>query len=72
MEFVPFLVKFSSAATYNPTFLKDLYLKKRFYVLFDKWYLEHPKFQKWTLENIYFMTRQKNNAGNTSFEEFKD
>lgn len=70
MEDVPCLVKFSSAATHDHTFLRELELKKGSYVVFDKGYVDYGQYQKWTLEDIYFVTRQKDNARYTSLEEF--
>jgi transposase len=70
MEDVPCLIKFSNAATHDHTFLKDLELKKGSYVVFDKGYVDYEQYQQWTLEDIYFVTRQKDNARYTSIEEF--
>lgn len=70
MEDVPCLIKFSNAATHDHTFLKDLELKKGSYVVFDKGYVDYGQYQRWTLEDIYFVTRQKDNARYTSLEEF--
>lgn len=70
MEDVPCLIKFSSAATHDHAFLKELELKKGSYVVFDKGYVDYAQYQKWTLEDIYFVTRQKDNARYTSLEEF--
>lgn len=70
MEDVPCLVKFSSAATHDHTFLKGLELKKGSYVVFDKGYVDYAQYQKWTLGDVYFVTRQKDNARYTSLEEF--
>jgi hypothetical protein len=70
MEDVPCLVKFSSAATHDHTFLKELELKKGSYVVFDKGYVDYQQYQKWILEDVYFVTRQKDNARYTSLEEF--
>jgi len=70
MEDVPCLIKFSSAATHDHTFLKDLELKKGSYVVFDKGYVDYQQYQKWILDDIYFVTRQKDNARYTSLEEF--
>lgn len=69
-EDVPCLIKFSSAATHDHTFLKDLNLKKGSYVVFDKGYVDYKQYQSWTLEDVYFVTRQKENAKYTSIEEF--
>lgn len=71
MEDVPCLVKFSSAATHDHTFLKDLKLKKGSYVVFDKGYVDYQQYEQWSLEEIYFVTRQKENAVYTSIEEFE-
>ncbi len=70
MEDVPCLVKFSSAATHDHTFLKELDLKKGSFVVFDKGYVDYEQYQQWTLDNIYFVTRQKDNARYTGLEEF--
>lgn len=69
-EDVPCLIKFSSAATHDHTFLKDLNLKKGSYVVFDKGYVDYEQYQSWTLEDVYFVTRQKDNARYTSIKEF--
>lgn len=70
MEDVPCLIKFSDAATHDHIFLKELDLKKGSYVVFDKGYVDYEQYQQWTLDGIYFVTRQKSNARYTSLEEF--
>lgn len=70
MEDVPCLVQFSSVATHDHTFLKELDLKKGSYVVFDKGYLDYQQYDQWTLDDIYFVTRQKENAVYTSIDEF--
>lgn len=70
MEDVPCLIKFTSAATHNHEFLKDLDLKKGSYVVFDKGYVDYGQYRQWTLDDIYFVTRQKSNARYTGIEEF--
>ncbi|MBO3100323.1 IS4 family transposase [Gelidibacter pelagius] len=70
MEDVPCLIKFSSAATHDHLFLKELDLKRGSYIVFDKGYIDYQQYQKWTLDEIYFVTRQKSNARYTSLEEF--
>ena len=70
MEDVPCLIKFSDAATHDHTFLKELDLKKGSYVVFDKGYVDYQQYEQWTLDGIYFVTRQKSNARYTSLEEF--
>jgi hypothetical protein len=69
-EDVPCLVRFSSAATHDHTFLKELDLKKGSFVVFDKGYVDYQQYHNWTLDDIYFVTRQKDNAVYQSIEEF--
>ena len=70
MEDVPCLVKFSSAATHDHTFLKELELKKGSFVVFDKGYVDYKQYSKWSIEQVYFVTRQKDNAAYKSLDEF--
>ncbi len=69
-EDVPCLVRFTSAATHDHTFLKELDLKKGSFVVFDKGYVDYLQYHNWTLDDIYFVTRQKDNAVYKSLEEF--
>jgi len=59
LEDVPCLVRFSSAATHDHTFLRELDLKKGSFVVFDKAYTDYRQFFEWTQQDIYFVTRQK-------------
>ncbi len=70
LEDVPCLVRFSSAATHDHTFLKDLNLEKGSFVVFDKAYNDYLQYLQWTKDEIYFVTRQKDNAVYKSIEEF--
>ncbi len=70
VEDVPSLVRFSSAATHDHTFLKNLELKKGSIVVFDKGYNDYNQYLRWTLEGVYFVTRQKDNAVYKSVEEY--
>ncbi len=70
MEDVPCLIRFTSAATHDHTFLKDLKLEKGSFVVFDKAYNDYLQYLQWTLDDIYFVTRQKDNAVYKSIKEF--
>lgn len=70
LEDVPCLIRFSEAATHDHILLKDLELKKGSFVVFDKGYNDYLQYLQWTLDGIYFVTRQKTNAAYTSIEEF--
>lgn len=70
LEDVPCLVRFSSAATHDHTFLKELELKKGSFVVFDKGYNDYGQYARWNVEGVFFVTRQKTNALYTSLQEF--
>ena len=70
LEDVPCLVRFSSAATHDHTFLKELNLEKGSFVVFDKAYNDYLQYLEWTLNDIYFVTRQKDNAVYKNIKEF--
>jgi hypothetical protein len=69
-EDVPCLVRFTSAATHDHTFLKELDLKKGSFVVFDKGYVDYLQYHNWTLDEVFFVTRQKDNAVYKSLDEF--
>lgn len=68
-EDVPCLLNFTSAATHDHQFLKKLELKKGSFVVFDKGYNDYQRYFLWTLEGVYFVTRQKENAVYESIAE---
>lgn len=70
LEDVPCLVRFTSAATHDHTFLKDLNLEKGSFVVFDKAYNDYQQFAQWIDDDIYFVTRQKENARYIGIKEF--
>ena len=70
-EDVPTLIRFSSAATHDHVFLKDLELKKGSIVVFDKGYNDYIQYLQWSLDGVYFVTRQKDNAVYESIDEFE-
>ena len=69
MEDVPCLIRFSSAATHDHIFLKELNLEKGSFVVFDKAYNDYLQYLQWSLDDIYFVTRQKDNAVYKSIKE---
>ena len=71
LEDVPCLVRFSSAANHDHTFLKEFNLEKDSFVVFDKAYNDYLQYLQWTQDDIHFVTRQKGNAFYTSIEEFE-
>lgn len=68
-EDVPSLVVFTSAATHDHVFLKELQLRKGSIVVFDKAYTDYLQFSQWTLDGVFFVTRMKDNAVYESLQE---
>jgi hypothetical protein len=62
LEDVPHLVRFSSAARHDHTFLEDLKLTEGSFVVFDKGYTDYSQYQQWSQQKVFFVTRQKDNA----------
>ncbi|MCV6630067.1 MAG: IS4 family transposase [Flavobacteriaceae bacterium] len=70
LEDVPCLIRFTNAAKHDHTFLKELNLEKGSFIVFDKAYNDYLQYLQWNRDDIYFVTRQKNNATYTTIEEF--
>ena len=61
-------VKITEAKLHDRNFLKDLKLPEYSMLVFDKAYNVYEQFAQWTSENIFFVTRQKDNALYTVLE----
>lgn len=70
LEDVPQLVRFSSAARHDHTFLRELKLAEGSFVVFDKGYTDYTQYHQWTQENVFFVTRQKDNAAYRQVQEY--
>jgi hypothetical protein len=57
LEDVPCLIRFSSAANHDHTFLKELNLEKDSFVVFDNEYNDYLQYLEWSLNDIYFVIR---------------
>ena len=55
-------VKITQAKMHDKQFLQHLQLPEFSTIVFDKAYNYYKQFATWTVGNIYFVTRQKNNA----------
>lgn len=71
LDELPMNTKFTSAATHDHTFMNDFILNPYDYAIFDKAYVDYKQYAKWNAENIYFVTREKENALSTSIEEIE-
>jgi transposase len=70
LEDVPCLIRMTSSATCDKSFLKEIDLKKGSIVVFDKGYNSFSIFEKWNRQGIYFVTRQHENAVWDHIEEY--
>ena len=55
-------VRITEAKMHDKNFLKDIQVPEFSMLVFDKAYNYYKQFAKWTDANIYFVTRQKDNA----------
>lgn len=68
-EEVPRLIHFSDAATHDHTFLSKITLHPHQIALFDRGYVDYKQYAAWTQQNIFFVTRLKDNAVYEHLEE---
>ena len=55
-------MRITAAKVHDKNFLKDIQVPEYSMLVFDKAYNYYKQFSEWTDRNIYFVTRQKNNA----------
>lgn len=55
-------VRITAAKVHDSTFLKYINLPKNSFVVFDKAYNKYKLFAEWTVRELYFVTRMKDNA----------
>lgn len=67
---VPRLVNLTAAAQHDHTFLSQLKLPAHSWLVFDKGYTDYKYYVQLMAKNIFFVTRQKENAVYESIEEF--
>lgn len=66
---MPVLIRFNAAADNDQQFLKYIKLPSGSYITFDKGYNNYKNFAKFSQNEIFFITRQKDNAVYTSVTE---
>jgi hypothetical protein len=59
---MPVLVRFNAAADNDQQFLKFIDLPAGSYIVFDKGYNNYAQFARFTQKDVFFITRQKDNA----------
>ncbi len=55
-------MRITEAKTHDKHFLKDIQVPQCSMLVFDKAYYYYQQFEKWTKDDVYFVTRQKTNA----------
>jgi hypothetical protein len=68
-EQVPQLIHFTDAATHDHTFLSKVKLQPHQIAVFDRAYVDYQQYDKWTTDQVHFVTRLKDNAVYDGLEE---
>jgi len=61
-NYVPSFIHFTSAATHDQCILDELKLESGDFICFDKAYIDYKRFCNWSEQDIFFVTRMKDNA----------
>ena len=69
-ENIPYLVRYTSAATHDHVLLKEVDLPQGSFITFDMGYVNYKVYQHFTLNQITYVTKMKSNASYQSTEEF--
>ena len=59
---IPCFVRISEAKRHDLTFFSDVQVPENSIVVFDKAYINHQQFNKWDLQGITWITRQKSDS----------
>jgi hypothetical protein len=62
MDEMPMNVRYTAGAASDHEFLKHVSLQAGDIAIFDKAYVDYAQYAKWGQEDIYFVTREKDNA----------
>ena len=69
---MPSFIHYTAAALHDQQFYKYIQeLPDHSIIAFDKAYINYPQFDAFTARHIYYVTRQKENAGYTSIQELE-
>lgn len=69
-ENVPRFIRFTSAATNDHVLLKDVNIPKGSIIVFDKGYVDYKAYQRFTTDDITYVTKLKDNAIYEGLDEF--
>lgn len=60
-ENVPYLTRFTSAATHDHFLMKEVSLPSGSFITFDRAYINYSEFERLTNQNIFYVTKMKKN-----------
>jgi len=69
LDEMPIHIQYTAGASNDHDFLKDVVLQKHDIAIFDKAYVDYKQYAKWSSEDIYFVTREKDSAKSTPVKE---
>jgi hypothetical protein len=67
---LPVLVRYTEAKKHDYVLLSEVHLPKDSFIVFDKGYVDYTQYERFTMEETYYVTRLKDNAKYACGEEF--
>jgi transposase len=67
---MPCFVRYTEAARHDHVLLKDVKLSPGSVIVFDRGYVDYAQYERFTQEDVYYVTRLKDNAVYESGEEY--
>ena len=67
---MPCLVRYTEAVRHDHVLLSEVHLEKGSYITFDKGYVDYAEYERLTKEEVYYVTRLKDNAKYDIGKEF--
>lgn len=69
LDELPMNVRYTSGASNDHEFLKHVKLTSQDIAIFDKAYVDYAQYAQWSMDDIYFVTREKENAKSLVLDE---
>lgn len=70
-ELMPCLVRLTKGSQHDQTFLKQLQLPEGSFIVMDKGYTDYLRYNQWTEQGVFYITRMRENARYESYTDFE-
>ena len=67
---MPCLVRYTEAARHDHVLLSAVHLEKGSFITFDRGYVDYAEYERFSIEEVFYVTRIKDNAKYDAGEEF--